>query len=95
MNEGRQWTVADHFQSLDWLIDEIQIARQKFEELAKDALKKRGHSKQNKQNEADDYNWLAAAAEVAWQKCEQYYNKVEESPAYYTAILLDSTLKNQ
>jgi hypothetical protein len=94
MNEGRQWTLADHFQSLDWLIDEIQIARQKFEQLAKDVLQKRGH-RQDKQNEADEYNWLAAAAEVAWQKCEQYFNKVDESPAYYTAISLNPTLKNQ
>jgi len=94
MNEGNQWTLADHFQSLDWLIDEIQIARQKFEQLAKDALRKRGH-RQDKLNEADDYNWLAAAAEVAWQKCEQYYNKADESPAYYAAISLNPTLKNQ
>ena len=94
MNEGKQWTLADHFQSLDWLIDEIQIARHKFEQLAKDARRKRGH-KQDKQSEADEYNWLAAAAEVAWQKCEQYFNKADESPAYYTAISLNPTLKNQ
>ena len=94
MNEGKQWTLADHFQSLDWLIDEIQIARQKFEQLAKDAVRKRGN-RQDKLNEADDYSWLAAAAEVAWEKCEQYYNKVDESPAYYAAISLNPTLKNQ
>jgi hypothetical protein len=75
-------------------MDEIQVARQKFEQLAKDALRKRGR-RQDKQKEADDYNWLAAAAEVAWQKCEQYYNKVDESPAYYTAISLNPTLKNR
>lgn len=95
MNEGRQWTLADHFQSLDWLMDEIQLARQKFEQLAKDALRKRGINRQDKQNEVDEYNWLAAAAEVAWQKCEQYYNKADESPAYYAAISLNPTLKNQ
>jgi GAF domain-containing protein len=74
MNEGRQWTLADHFQSLDWLIDEIQIARQKFEQLAKDALRKRGH-RQDKLNEAGDYNWLAAAAEVAWQNASSTTTK--------------------
>src|SRR3989337_643685 len=31
MNEGRQWTLADHFQSLDWLMDAIHLARRKFE----------------------------------------------------------------
>ena len=75
-------------------MDEIQVARQKFEQLAKDALRKHGYSKQDKWNEANDYNWLAAAAEVAQQKCEKYYSKVDELPAYYTAILLDPTLKN-
>ncbi|KFA81821.1 hypothetical protein S40288_09571 [Stachybotrys chartarum IBT 40288] len=75
------------FQSLDWLMDEIHLARRKFEQLAEDALRKRGPNRQDKQNEFDDYNWLAAAAEVAWQKCEKYYNKADESPAYYAAIL--------
>ncbi|OBS15743.1 hypothetical protein FPOA_13469 [Fusarium poae] len=36
-----------------------------------------------------------AAAEVAWQKCEKYYNKADESPAYYAAISLNPSLKNQ
>lgn len=51
MNEGKQWTLADHFQSLNWLVDEIQIARQKFEQLAKGALRKCGH-RQDKLNKA-------------------------------------------
>ncbi|OBS15714.1 hypothetical protein FPOA_13497 [Fusarium poae] len=89
MNEGRQWTLADHFQSLDWLMDEIHLARRKFEQLAEDALRKRGPNRQDKHDEFDDYNWLAAAAEVAWQKCEKYYNKADESPAYYAAISND------
>ncbi|KAF2186705.1 hypothetical protein K469DRAFT_526152, partial [Zopfia rhizophila CBS 207.26] len=95
MNKGRHWTLADHFQSLDWLIDEIHLARQKFEQLAEGALRKWGANGQDKQNEVDDYNWLAAAAEVAWQKCEQYYNKADKSPAYYAAISLNPTPKNQ
>ncbi|OBS15181.1 hypothetical protein FPOA_13923 [Fusarium poae] len=95
MNEGRQWTLADHFQSLDWLMDEIHLARRKFEQLAEDALRKRGPNRQDKHDEFDDYNWLAAAAEVAWQKCEKYYNKADESPAYYAAISLNPSLKNQ
>jgi cation transport regulator ChaB len=95
MNEGRQWTLADHFQSLDWLMDEIHLARRKFEQLAEDALRKRGPNWQDKQNEFDDYGWLATAAKVAWQKCEKYYNKADESPAYYAAISLNPSLKNQ
>ncbi|KAG7413394.1 putative AC transposase [Fusarium oxysporum f. sp. raphani] len=95
MNEGRRWTLADHFQSLDWLMDEIHLARRKFEQLAEDALRKRGPNRQDKHDEFDDYNWLAAAVEVAWQKCEKYYNKADESPAYYAAISLNPSLKNQ
>ncbi|KAK2470381.1 hypothetical protein H9L39_17998 [Fusarium oxysporum f. sp. albedinis] len=95
MNEGRQWTLADHFQSLDWLMDEIHLARRKFEQLAENALGKRGPNWQDTQNEFDDYNWLATAAEDAWQKCEKYYNKADESPAYYAAISLNPSLKNQ
>jgi hypothetical protein len=37
-------------------MDEIQVAKQKFEELGKKAIRKRGCSRQDKQSEADDYN---------------------------------------
>ncbi|KAM6508139.1 hypothetical protein FALCPG4_018026 [Fusarium falciforme] len=55
MNEGRQWTLAGHFQSLVWLMDETHLAQRKFEQLAEDALRKSGPNRQDKQNEFDDY----------------------------------------
>ncbi|KJZ71689.1 hypothetical protein HIM_08927 [Hirsutella minnesotensis 3608] len=97
----RQWDelghLHDQFETFyeATLMDEIHFARRKFEQLAEDALRRRGPNRQDKQNEYDDYNWLAVAVEVAWQKCEKYYNKADESPAYYAAISLNPSLKNQ
>jgi len=31
--EGRNSTLADHFQTLEWLLNEIYVVKQKFEEL--------------------------------------------------------------
>ena len=39
------------------------------------------------------YTFLAGCAEQAWLKCEKYYKKEDESPAYYAAILLNPQLK--
>ena len=94
MSEGRLHNLADHFQTLDWMMDEIQKAKQTFEELRNRQLQRRRRTKNDKDG-ADDYNWLAVAAECAWQKCERYYNKADECPAYYTAMILNPTLKTQ
>jgi hypothetical protein len=95
MAEGRHSTLADHFQTLDWMMDEIQKAKQTFEELYDQQLQRRRHANKNNKDGADDYHWLTIAAECAWQKCEQYYNKADESPAYYAGIILNPTLKTQ
>jgi hAT family C-terminal dimerisation region len=91
MTEGRNTTLADHFQAHYWLLNEIDLARQKFEELHHDAKR---HRRRNNQ-EADDYAWLAAAAEVSWNKCWEYFEKADQTAAYYTAISLDPTLKHE
>src|SRR3954469_2204355 len=65
MSEGRTYTLADHFQTLDWMIDEIAAAKDSFEGF-RDGLHRRRPRSQANQGEADDYSWLAAAAEVAW-----------------------------
>jgi hypothetical protein len=77
ITEGRTFTPADHFQTLDWVMDEIQKAKQMIEELRDQQLQWRHY---NNKDGADDYNWLTIAAECAWQKCERYYNKADESP---------------
>ena len=60
MTEGRHATLADHFQTLDWLLNEIHVAKQKFEELYQDSLKRKRRTK-----DSEDFAWLAAAAEVS------------------------------
>ncbi|KJZ68940.1 hypothetical protein HIM_08228 [Hirsutella minnesotensis 3608] len=95
--EGRQSTLADHFQTLDWLLNEIQQAKIKFEELHRAAVRRktgRGAATAAAA-ESDDFAFLAASAEASWRKAEQYFNKVDETPAYYTAISLNPTLKCQ
>jgi hypothetical protein len=92
--EGRASTLADHFQTLDWLLDEIQQAKIKFEELHKEAVRKK-HGRRALATEADDFAFLAAAAEVSWSKAEEYFKKANNTPAYYTAISLNPTLKHQ
>ena len=91
MGEGRHTTLADHFQTLDWLLNNINIAKQKFEELYQDAQR---NKQLTKDKDTENFTWLAAAPEVSWQKCEDYFKKADNSPAYYTAILLNPTLKN-
>ncbi|KAL6405977.1 HAT domain-containing protein [Ilyonectria robusta] len=92
--EGRLSTLADHFQTLDWLLNEIQQAKIKFEELHKAAVR-RNTGRGAVAAEADDFAFLAASAEASWRKAEEYFKKADETPAYYAAIALNPTLKNQ
>lgn len=82
--QGRNAHLSDHFSSLDWLLQEIHAAKQKYEELAEDPANRRHRN---------EYRWLASCAECAWNKCEKYYNKADESAAYYASIVLNPTLK--
>jgi len=45
--------------------------------------------------EAATYKYLAGCSEAAWQKCEKYFIKADDTAAYYTAIVLNPTLKMQ
>ncbi|XP_044715184.1 uncharacterized protein HRG_11161 [Hirsutella rhossiliensis] len=72
-------------------------AKIKFEELHRAAVRRktgRGAATAAAA-ESDDFAFLAASAEASWRKAEQYFNKVDETPAYYTAISLNPTLKCQ
>ncbi|KJZ68504.1 hypothetical protein HIM_12105 [Hirsutella minnesotensis 3608] len=78
--------------------DGLEQAKIKFEELHREAVRRktgRGAATAAAAAESDDFAFLAASAEASWRKAEQYFNKVDETPAYYTAISLNPTLKCQ
>lgn len=88
MVEGNATGLADHFQTLDWLLNELDSTKQKFLELAAEKQKYR-----RTRQEAQSYKYLAGRAEAAWTKCEKYYKKADDTGAYYAAIVLNPTLK--
>jgi hypothetical protein len=79
MVEGSHTTLADHFITHDWLMGKIDHARQIFSDLYQQKKRK-------------EYLWLSSCAEVAWEKCEAYFNMADDTGAYYAAIMLDPTL---
>ena len=46
-----------------------------------------------KSNESAVYEWLWICCEKAWEKLNEYYQLADKSPAYYTAIVMDPSLK--
>lgn len=82
--EGNRKALDDYFPTLSWLLNEIYSSRTKFLELART-------SKPKQQREV--FTWLAGCAEQAWEKCEKYYKKADESAAYYAAVVLNPELK--
>ena len=88
MVEGNATGLTDHFQTLNWLLNELDSTKQKFLELSAEKQKYR-HTRQ----EAQSYKYLAGRAEAAWAKCEKYYKKADDTAAYYAAIVLNPTLK--
>lgn len=85
MVEGRKSTLADHFQVFDWLMNKIDDIRNN---LAAEARHRRGP-------EAQAYKYLSDCAYASWLKCEKYFKLVDETPAYYAAIILNPTCKLQ
>ena len=86
MVEGNSTGLADHFQTLDWLLNQLDSTKQKFLELSAETQKVN-------RIESQSYKYLAGCSEAAWLKCEKYYKKADESAAYYAAIVLNPTLK--
>jgi hypothetical protein len=80
MVEGRHTNLADHFQTLDWLLLQLDQAKHRFNELYSDT-------------DLPEYKWLAGAADVSWAKCNKYYNMADQTAAYYLAIIMNPTLK--
>src|SRR5579871_7065885 len=69
-----------YFQTLDWLLLQLDQAKHRFNELYSDT-------------NMPEYKWLAGAADVSWTKCNKYYNMADQTPAYYLAIIMNPTLK--
>ena len=63
----------------------------KFKELYIDIIQQKYS---HKLAEADNFVFLTIVVEVSWLKAKEYFKKVDEMPAYYTAILLNPTLKD-
>ena len=61
MVEGNATNLADHFQTLDWLLNELDTTRQKFLEISAEKQKLR-----QSRHEAQSYKYLAGCAEAAW-----------------------------
>jgi hypothetical protein len=80
MVQGYNTNLGDHFQTLDWLLIQLDQAKQKFNELYED-------------ERTPEYKWLAGAADMSWAKCNKYYNMADQTAAYYVAIVMNPTLK--
>jgi len=86
MVEGNYITLTNHFQTLNWLLLELKRTKQKFIELFK---------QKRKGPEAAIYKYLAGCSEATWQKYEKYFIRADDTATYYTAIILNPTLKMQ
>ena len=68
----------------DWVLSHLYNASQDFKQQS------------NKTNNQDAiFQWLYLCAEAAWTKANQLYKKIDDSPAYYTALVLDPQSKFQ
>jgi hypothetical protein len=76
--ERRDIGLQDWVPIVDRLISHFYEASQRFKSMA---------------NESATYEWLHICCETAWEKLNEYYQLADESPAYYTAMVMDASLK--
>jgi len=76
--ESREIGLQDWVPILDRLISHFYEASQRFKSLA---------------DESSIYEWLHICCEVAWEKLNEYYQLADKSPVYYTAMVMDPSLK--
>jgi hypothetical protein len=74
--EGNNHSFGRWFPILDYIFSRSLSALCEF----------RGLKEENP--ECQEYVWLEAAADSAWQKCKRYYNLADDSAAYYAAEVL-------
>lgn len=78
--EGDYARLHDYIPLMEGLLDSIYHAKCRFEEL-------------HNEDGTSSYAFLATCAEAAWQKCETYYNTMDQTPFLYVALLLNPTMK--
>ena len=76
--ERRDVGLQDWVPIVDKLISHFYEASQRFQSMA---------------DENPTYEWLFICCEKAWDKLNEYYQLVDKSPAYYTAVVMDPSLK--
>jgi hypothetical protein len=76
--ERRTTGLQDWVPIVDKLISHFYDASQRFKAMA---------------NDGAVYEWLHICCEKAWDKLNEYYKLADKSPAYYTAMVMDPSLK--
>jgi len=76
--ERRDSGLQDWVPIVDKLISRFYEASQRFKSMA---------------DESPVYEWLHICCEKAWEKLNNYYQLADKSPAYYTAMVMDPSLK--
>src|SRR6266513_1975134 len=76
--EQRDVGLQDWVPIVDRLISHLYEASQWFKSMA---------------DKSPIYEWLHICCEKGWEKLNKYYQLADESPAYYTAMVMDASLK--
>ena len=79
--QGRKVHIGKWFPTLDFLFSRNWDTLCHFRKLKED------------NPDRPEYTWLEAAANSAWLKCEQYYQRADESAAYYAGEVLQPNRK--
>ena len=82
--KGKWIDLTDHFQTLNWLLYELEQTKKHFINLTK---------RKKRSPDIKTYTYLAGCTEAAQAKYKKYYLKADDTAAYYTAIILNPTLK--
>ena len=82
--ECREKSLQDFVPYCDKILSHLYNCCQRFKRQAK---------ANNQSDYAEVFQWLYVCAESAWDKANEYYKKVDDSPAYYTARVVDPRFK--
>lgn len=86
MVEGRKTIVGDHIQTLDWLMDQMDAARNHFLNLSR-------ARRRNQEIPPSKAKYLSDCVYEAWLKAEKYFKLADDILYYYAALILDPTVK--
>jgi len=82
--ERRETSLQDYIPIFDKIIDHLQKTCQRF---------KRQAESRNGSVSCEVYEWLQICTESALDKAKALYKKIDDSPAYYTARVVDPRFK--